>query len=143
MNSYKNSVNHKSTLTQDLLDSIDALPGAIEEQIQNLFKQRDQLIQEITELEELGIVQATPHYREGEYLYLIHPTQPDGSRKREYIGNKPHNIKVALDRVERFNQHSRKCRELQEVESKIKYIDRELRSLINRTKQSGTRGYIW
>jgi hypothetical protein len=59
------------------------------------------LAEEAARLEQLQPVRATPHWRKDRhgqprYLYLIHPTQDDGSRQREYIGADPDKQAEAL-----------------------------------------------
>ena len=70
---------------------------------------------EIAALEEQGATQATEHWREGRYLYLLHPTR-DGKRKREYIGRDPAKVQAAQDRVDRYKkaeQHRTDARRLE------------------------------
>ena len=110
-------------------------PGLIAEQIQQLLDRRDELEAEIQELEDAGIAGANPHYREGKYLYLIYPTQPDSSRKREYIGNKPEAIQEALARVERFKIHATKSRELKGLESTLRSAGYELSQVLNHLRR--------
>jgi len=55
----------------------------------------------IDDLHHQGAINASVYYRNGRYLYLIYPTAPDGTRKREYIGSDPAKIansKTAIDR---------------------------------------------
>jgi hypothetical protein len=111
-------------------------PQLITEQLQQLLEQRDQLKAELQELEDAGIANATPHYREGKYLYLIYPTQRDGSRERKYIGNKPEAIEQALAKVERFKIHASKKRELSNIESLLRTADYELNQVLTRLKRT-------
>jgi len=70
-----------------------------------------ELDEQMCEVQEQGIVEATPYWRENtkkngqvvSYLYLIHP-QKDGKRKREYIGVDPSKQQVALCMVENFER---------------------------------------
>jgi hypothetical protein len=117
-------------------DEITEYPDLIAEQIRALLEKRDALKAEIQELEDAGIAGANPHYREGKYLYLIYPTQPDGSRKREYIGNKPQAIQEALARVQRFKIHATKSRELKDLESKLRSVGYELSQILNRLQRN-------
>lgn len=120
-----------SRLNQSELSQLLDLPGEIRSQIEGLLDRRIQLIREIAALEDAGIVEASPYYRDEQYLYLIHPTQPDGSREREYIGNKPEKVQAALSRVERFKEHERKVRDLHEVEATIKFVINRLEGILN------------
>lgn len=63
-----------------------------------------QLEEKIAGLKNLGTVNATLHYKAGRYLYLIHPTDSCGNRKREYIGADPEKIKAAQDAVNRYHE---------------------------------------
>jgi hypothetical protein len=111
-------------------------PDLIAEQIRALLHKRDALKVEIQELEDAGIAGANPHYREDKYLYLIYPTQPDGSRKREYIGNKPEAVQEALARVERFKVHATKSRELRDLESTLRSAGYELSQILERLRRN-------
>jgi len=59
---------------------------------------------QIGELEKQSYTQATEHWKEGKYLYLVHPMQ-NGSRVREYIGADPAKVEWARQRVKRFQIH--------------------------------------
>lgn len=48
-----------------------------------------------------GIIDASPFYQQGKYLYLIHPMR-GGERKREYIGSDQAKIDVALACIDRY-----------------------------------------
>ena len=110
-------------------------PDLIAEQIRALLEKRDTLKVEIQELEDAGIADATPHYREGKYLYLIYPTHSDGSRKREYIGVKPEAVQEALAKVERFKVHATKSGELKDLESKLGSAEHELSQVLNHLRR--------
>jgi len=57
----------------------------------------------IATLEEAGTVQASEYWRQGKYLYLIHPTT-QGHRVREYIGKDAKKVQDAQDRVDRWKK---------------------------------------
>lgn len=57
----------------------------------------------IDTLEEAGTVEASEYWRQGKYLYLIHPTT-GGHRVREYIGKDAAKVQAAQDRVDRFKK---------------------------------------
>ena len=44
------------------------------------------------ELQTAGLTYAAEHWRDGKYLYLIHPSR-DGQRERKYVGADPAKIK--------------------------------------------------
>jgi hypothetical protein len=89
-----------------------------------LRSRRETLEVEATRLEQLHPVLATPHWRKGQprYLYLIHPTQDDGSRQREYIGADPEAQAGALARVKAWD-------ELQAVKNEIREVDHRLAAI--------------
>ena len=60
---------------------------------------------ELKRLDTAGRIYATPHYRKGRYLYLLHPTDSTGSRKREYIGANPERVAEALAKVQNARNH--------------------------------------
>jgi hypothetical protein len=67
---------------------------------------------QIEELTAQGCVQATPYWRKDVHgrpysLYLIHPTQADGTRQRQYIGADPDKQAQALAGVMRYEERER------------------------------------
>jgi hypothetical protein len=81
----------------------------VDQAITYLRTRREALAREAARLEQLRPVLATPHWRKDRnsqprYLYLIHPTQDDGSRKREYIGADPDKQAEALARVKAWDE---------------------------------------
>ena len=73
-------------------------------------------------------------YRDGIYLYLVHPTAPDGSRKRENVGKDPEKIKAALARLDRFKRHSQVTQEISTLSGKIETTNRELENILQHLK---------
>lgn len=55
------------------------------------------------------------------YLRLVYPTK-NGSRHREYIGNKPSKVQAALQRVENYKTYYLLKKELAQVERKIAWV---------------------
>jgi len=73
--------------------------------IEHLKGHHNALLVEQDRLRGLNPIQATPHFRKDKdgnpkYLYLIHPTQANGERKREYIGADPDAQAAALARLQ-------------------------------------------
>jgi hypothetical protein len=96
---------------------------------------RKTLEAEAARLEQLRPVLATPHWRKNRhgqprYLYLIHPTQDDGSCLREYIGADPEAQAAALARVEAWD-------ELQATKSEMRGIDHRLAAVNGGTDEDG------
>jgi hypothetical protein len=84
------------------------------------------LDQEIMALELEGTSNASPHWRDGKYLYLVHPME-NGQRRREYIGNKGNNVENALQTVNRHKTCQQLRRERARVRSNLReYIRRSL-----------------
>lgn len=76
----------------------------IEQQIREKAGKIAELERKIRELEKLGTVNASLHYKAGRYLYLIHPTHESGDRVRQYIGTQPEKIREAQESVNRFHE---------------------------------------
>lgn len=82
-------------------------------------KQRG-LRNQMQRLESAGLIYATPHYRQGKYLYLLFPTTREKgkkSRSRVYIGSQSERISDALKGIERAKEFDRLKRELWLLES--------------------------
>lgn len=77
-----------------------ALPGVITKLDAELATAQKRMAQ----LKRAGLIYATEHWREGRYLYLVHP-QHDGERKREYVGTDPKKIKAAQDAIARARDY--------------------------------------
>lgn len=80
------------------------------DRVEGIYKN---LAADIENLENLGIINAAPHWREKKYLYLVHPfgaftKQVDGAtvpfRKREYIGLESSKTIDALEKIERYGE---------------------------------------
>ena len=99
----------------------------IEGTIRMLIQQRDELQKKIDHIEQLGWVDAKPHYRNGKYLYLIYP-MVDGERRREYIGANSVKIQEALARIDRKEKYWELNKQLGILE---RYISQVKQSLVN------------
>jgi len=106
---------------QTTLDRLEGLFKAAPATLSTLRTHRAGLVQRIDALRRAGTVNATPHYRDGKYLYLIHP-QRDGERRREYVGSEPTKVAAALGRVERFKESER-------LEAELSRLDRCIQSV--------------
>ena len=58
------------------------------------------------------------HWREGRYLYLVHP-QHDGERKREYVGTDPKKIKAAQDAIARARDYDALAERARQIEATV------------------------
>ena len=84
------------------------------------------LTQRVTDLEQAGIVDASPTYKDGKYLYLVSP-MIDGQRRREYVGSDPDKIAVALGRIQNFKDHAEAIAALHAYESHLASAREHLR----------------
>ena len=94
---------------------------AAKEQLDNLAAEIRYSRKEIAALEQQGATQATEHWREGKYLYLLHPTR-DGKRKREYIGRDPAKVQAAQDRVDRYKKAEQHRTETDRLERQLQLL---------------------
>ncbi len=92
-----------------------------EPSIMRFLQIHDEITKRIAAIESLGIIDASPYYRDGTYLYLIHPMK-DGKREREYIGKDPTKVREALDKVERFKKW-------QDLQAKLHSLNQSYQSL--------------
>lgn len=86
--------------------------------------QRDLLAVKLIELENKGIVQATPYFAQGKYLYLIAPMR-QGKRQRTYIGSDRAACAKAEADIERGKEHL-------SIQQQLRQVDHELVSLAGR-----------
>jgi len=61
---------------------------------------------QLQELETLPRVNASTWYKGGKYLYLVHPTDRDGKRKREYVGADETAQAEALAAIRRYHEYA-------------------------------------
>ena len=101
--------------------------------MQSLLLDRIQLIshnrREIQRLADEGRIYATPHWRAGKYLHLIHSSQ-DGERVREYIGAAPARVAEALKKVENAKSHDALEAETTRIERTLDAVHYQLESMI-------------
>jgi len=70
------------------------------------------------DIKRAGLIYATEHWREGRYLYLVHP-QHDGERKREYVGTDPKKIKAAQDAIARARDYDALAERARQIEATL------------------------
>ncbi len=102
-----------------------AMTDKIADAIRSLRERHAKLKDEIFHVQRLGWVEATPHYRDGKYLYLIHPMQ-NRERQREYIGSDPEKIQDALDRIERKKEYDALNEKLADIDFALTQIQAHL-----------------
>lgn len=59
----------------------------------------------MAELQRLGLIQASPHYKAGKYLTLLYPSQAGEKRRRVHVGNDRQKVVEALALTERPKTH--------------------------------------
>ena len=101
------------------------------EQLDNLAAEIRYWQSEIAALEAQGATQATEHWRERRYLYLMHPTR-DGRRKREYIGCDPAKVQLAQDRVNRYNKAEQHRKEIADLHRQLQLLIDTAAAIIER-----------
>lgn len=108
----------------------------IEQQIREKAERIAELEGKIRELEKMGTINASLHYKAGRYLYLIHPTHESGDRVRQYVGAQPEKIREAQESVNRYHEAQELKRILDMHKSKMSQADYRLDDLIRTLKQN-------
>lgn len=102
--------------------------------LQILIDDRENVIREnqieLERLKKAGRIYATASYKDGKYLYLIYPTQADGSRKREYIGADTVKIQHALHQIYNAQSYDNLMRETNYLKNTLKMVQNKLNDLI-------------
>ncbi|MDH1055776.1 MULTISPECIES: PAS domain S-box protein [Pseudomonadaceae] len=114
-------ISHREAHAHKLADqeSLGQKVWRISEQLDSLKSLRVNLLAEFEVLQDSPRIAATPYWHQQRYLYLVRP-QKDGKRVREYIGAQPERINEALAAVRREQRYQEVCRELQDIEEKIR-----------------------
>ena len=81
------------------------------------------------ELQTAGLTYAAEHWRDGKYLYLIHPSR-DGQRERKYVGADPAKIAVAQASIRRAGEYDQLSREAMQIEVKLRQGGDRLRDAV-------------
>lgn len=102
--------------------SIEQLIHHVENQVQSLKRQIQTEEDEMASLKAMGLIYAGTWYKGGKYLYLIHPSDGFGYRKREYIGAEPEKVQAALDGIERGKRYDK-------TKARMEYLRRQLNSI--------------
>jgi len=102
----------------------------IERQIREKAERIADLKGQISHLEQLGTINASLHYKAGKYLYLIHPTQENGERVRQYVGAQPEKIKEAEKAITRYNTVEMLKGLVKTHQSKLDYAEWKLKETI-------------
>lgn len=104
------------------------LPAAVADAIARYYA----LIDQINAIEQAGITNATPYFRDERYMYLIHPTDPQtGERKREYIGADAAKQTEAYARIHRHKQHQELTTQADSLKYKLHAVIFSLRRILS------------
>ncbi len=118
-----------ASVCSELLDRL----SFVSSMVMSIHKANEQITPLMLELERAGIVEGTPSFQQGKYLYVIGPMR-NGKRRRDYIGSDNQKIAAALAKLERhqeFLKHFSTLNSLERQAEKMLYI---LNQLIERSK---------
>lgn len=110
----------------ELIRQADWMRALLLDRIQLVSRNR----REMQRLTDAGRIYATPHWRAGKYLYLIHPTGPDGQRVREYVGADHARVTDALAKVENARNFDTLATETERIERALRAVDYQLDTLV-------------
>jgi hypothetical protein len=111
----------------------------IADRLAQLQQERAAIQAEIKELEELGVTEATPHWRQKEtngksaMLELIHSTGSEyekrTGRRRKYIGTDPDKIQATLSYVKRYGRYRQLNIDLVDKDSHVYRVEKGIDQL--------------
>lgn len=82
-------------------------------------------------LDDAGRIYATPHWRDGKYLYLLYPGRDQkGKRVREYIGADAARVKASLQKVENARQFDELDRQTRWASRELERVSWQMQTLI-------------
>ncbi len=113
-----------------ILKSLKASSGLLPDLIERSAGDVKSLDDQMKALKRAGLIYASPHWREGKYFYLIHPTTAEG-RKREYVGTDPKRIEQAMAAIERAKQYDELRQQFDQRARELGRIERELQYLVS------------
>lgn len=100
-------------MAKDVFDSFRNCVADVHAELKRIEFTHDSLNEKIAKLEKEGVVNASPHWKDGKYLVLVHPDGAftkivDGKevpyRKREYIGLESEKTDEALAKLARYDE---------------------------------------
>lgn len=94
----------------------------------------DQIRAEMRELEQLGIINASTHFQQGKYLYVIYP-MVRGQRKRVYVGSDRVKIAATEAAIKRGERYRELARQLYLVEHQLANLTEELDLFVFKIKE--------
>lgn len=109
-------LNQLSKLAEGVVPALDAAK-----------KKRAGLARELAALERAGILNATPFWNKGKYLYLSYPMR-HYERERVYVGANQARIAEALAKIARFKKHGEISRECAAIDDGFHRAHRALKA---------------
>ena len=83
----------------------------------------------MNDLQTAGLAYAVEHWRDGKYLYLIHPSR-NGQRPRKYVGANPAKIAEAQASIRRAGEYDALSQEAVKIEAKMRLTGDRLRDAV-------------
>ena len=93
--------------------------SVLPKKISTLQARHESLSKQKHALLKTGIIDATPYWHQGKYLYLIYPMK-DGKRRREYVGADPRKCAPIMAAVRRAQRH-------RQIEVRLQHLETQLR----------------
>ena len=106
------------------------LAGSLPELIDRLDAAIASTTATMKRLEVAGLIYAAEHWRDGKYLYLIHPSK-DGQRERKYVGADPAKIAEAKAGILRGHEYDQLATRLRKLERAAQAGQSRLDSLLS------------
>ncbi len=106
----------------DVLNSLLRLEmnlSVLPKKISTLQAQYEALSKQKHSLLETGVIDATPYWHQGKYLYLIYPMK-DGKRRREYVGANQQKCATVIATIRRAQRY-------QQIEVRLQHLETQLR----------------
>jgi len=103
------------------------LMKSLHSEIDKMRTRRDVTIADMASLETAGIEYFGTTYKDGKYLYKLYPSTAGEARRRVYVGADEEAIKTEMAKLERYHQHARLKRQLDEYEAKMSRLVYTLR----------------
>jgi hypothetical protein len=101
---------------------ITKLPSSIKKLVQCVEKaaeERKNIERSMRTLKAKGLIYASPHWRDGRYLYMLYPLVNGEPRRREYIGADPERIRAAQQGMERAQQYDMLSQRLNSLDAAV------------------------
>lgn len=115
-------------MENDLFHSIEHLLQRVESKISTLKQHIATEQQTMDDLKAKGLIYAGTWMKAGKYMYLIHPSDGFGSRKREYVGADPAAIQTALDGIQRGHDYNAAAHRRSRIQNQLNQVTQYLTS---------------